>query len=457
MRFRLAAPMTLSLLVLLGFAGPPAARGDLFELADGTKLDGKLIQEKDGFVWIRTLAETKKVPAAAVKSRTPGPAPVEVLAEFEAKIAKNPADVEALWGYYKFCTEHAAESKDLASKAKPIPGRIVKLAPDHEWARDALGEVKFEGKWVKKEDLARLEAEAARKAKKEAYQKQYGIALEVYDADHWLLLDNTGAKDLARKAKELDDAYRLCGEMLGAERFWDGQSIALTIKRYDDYARILNESWKAWGMYEWRYKAAMDRQNGGFWQHHPTQFQMRCIPESKTDGEDGMWAAVVHNAAHVAIWSMKRSSEPPAWFEEGVASVVENEVRGYQKSYCVGVTTADRAKTSDQPKKKGGGNKGLAGEQSVFKEHAKRAVEDNEFPEMRKFLRMKLGDFGPVEAGGAIGLVTWLRNKDPEKFKLLWAELRKAGKDDDAWQKSFGWNLIEDMEKEFRVWVRTEW
>jgi hypothetical protein len=434
------------------------ARADVLELADGTKLEGKVIQEKDGFVWVRTLGETKKVPKADVKNRVAGKAPVDVLAELEAKIAADPKDVESLWAYYLFCTEHAAESKDLAAKAKPIPGRIVKIAPEHELAREALGEAKFEGKWVKKEDIARLEAEAARRVKKEMHEKNYGVVLEVYDADHWLLLDNTGTKDLARKAKELDEAYRLCGEMLGTERFWDGQAQVLTMKRYTDYLRVLDDSWKKWGMYEWRYTAAKDPKNGGFWQHHPAPFQMRCIPEAKTDGEDGMWAAVVHNAAHVAIWSMKRASEPPAWFEEGVASVVENEVRGYQKAFCVGVSVSDPHKTSDQPKKKGGGNKGLAGEQAVFKEHAKRAIEDNEFPEMRKFLKMKLGDLGPAEVGGAIGLVTWLRAKDPEKFKLLWKEIRSGPKkDDEPWQKSYGWNLIEDMEKDFRVWARTEW
>lgn len=246
--------------------------------------------------------------------------------------------------------------------------------------------------------------------------------------------------------------------MFGTDRFWDGQAQVITMKRIDDFTRILDESWQRWGMLEWQVAAAKDPRNAGVWRHHPQPIQVRCIPDQKSDAEDGMWASTVHNAAHVAIWSMRRASEPPAWFEEGVASVVETEVRGFQKVFCVGATEVNRHKTSDQPKKKGGGNKDLAGEQAVFKEHAKRAIEDNEFPEMRKFLKMKLGDLGPAEVGGAIGLVTWLRAKDPEKFKELWKELRQAPKnDDEPWRKVWGWNLIEDMEKEFKVWARTEW
>lgn len=437
----------------------PASRADVLELADGTTVEGKVIQEKDGFVWVRTLIETRKIAAADVKGRTARESPVDVLAALEARVAKDPRDVAALWEYYQFLAAHAEESKDLALKAKPLPGRIVKIDPEHEGAHDALGETKFEGKWVLKTDVPRLQAELDRRRRTEALQKQYEVKLELQMADHWELADNTGAKDLPKKAKELDDVYRICGEILGAERFWDDRATVVTFKRHDDYARNLDASWKAWNISQWRFEAARDPRNGGIWLHKPAPFQMRCIPESKADAEDGMWAAIVHNAVHVVIWSQPRASEPPAWFEEGLASMVETEVRGLQKAYCVGAQVSSAGKTTDKPR--GGsksGNKGLVGEQQVFKEHAKRAMDDGEFPEMRKFLRMKVGEFGPVEAGGALGMVTWLRNKDPEKFKQLWAEIRTGPrKDDDPWRKVYGWNLIEDMEKEFKVWVRSEW
>ena len=456
---RLWRPLALAAAALLVLTAAPASRADVLELTDGTSIDGKVIQEKDGFVWVRTLAETRKIAVAEVKSRTPGEAPADVLIALEARVAKDPRDVAALWEYYEFLSAHAEESKELAQKARPLPGRIVKIDPEHEGAHDALGEAKFQGKWVAKTDLPRLEAEAERRRIKEAAQKQYGVPLEVQVGDHWEVLDNTGCKDLGRKVKDLDEVYRICGEVLGADRFWDGTARVVTFKRYDDYARYLDEAWKGWQIGQWRYEAARDPRNGGIWLHTPAPFQMRCIPESKTDAEDGMWAATVHNAVHVAIWSQKRAQVPPAWFEEGLAAEIETEVRGMQKAFCVGLTDSTAGKTTDKPRKGSkSGNKGLAGEQQVFKEHAKRAMDDGEFPEMRKFLRMKIGDRGPVEAGGALGLVTWLRNKDPEKFKLLWAEIRQgSAKDDDPWRKSYGWNLIEDMEIEFKTWVRAEW
>ena len=438
---------------------PPPAAADIVELKDGTKLDGKVIQEKDGFLWVRTLVETRKVPVADVKSRTPGESPSDVLAALRAKVEKDPKDPSALWDLYLFLTEHGDQVKEFVREAKSIPPKVVRLAPNHEGAHEALGEVSYEGKWVKKEELARLEAEASRRKKQDDAQKKYGVVVEVYEGEHWTIIDSTGCKDLPKKSKELDECYRLTADVLGAEKFWDGQAQALALKRYTDYERILDESWKAWQIPEWKYTAAKDRNLGGFWIQYPTQLQVRCIPDMKTDAEDGMWAAFVHNTVHVCIWSQKRTGPPPAWFEEGLASILEVEVRGVQKAYCVGISSTDKSGTSDKPKGgKGKGNAGLAGEQQVFKEHCKKAVDDGTFPEMRKFLRMKLGDLGPEEVGGAIGLVTWLRAKDAEKFKELWKELKAGSKsDDDPWRKVYGWNLIEDMEKEWKIWVRAEW
>lgn len=452
----LAAALVFTLLAASRSAVPASA--DVFELADGTKLDGRLVQEKDGFVWIRTLVETRKVAAADIRSRTPGEAPVDVYAALKAKVEKEPKNVEALWALYLFCAEHAAESKDIAREAKAIPPRVVKLAPEHEEARDAVGDVKFEGRWVKKVDLARLEAEAARKKKQDEWQERTGVLVEVADGEHWTIVDNTGAKDLSKKVKELDDLYRLTGEALGADRFWDGTATALVFKRHPDYVRYLDSAWKG-KMSEWRFNAARDRALGGFWTQNPMPFQARCIPDSKTDAEEGMWAAVAHNVVHVCIWSQKRASEPPAWLEEGLAAILEFEVRGISKAWCVGTQDLKRDQTTDKPAKGSkNGNAALAGEQAVVKEHCKKAVEDDTFPEMRKFLRMKLGEFGPVEVGGAIGLVTWLRAKDPEKFKALWKEIRGGFKtDDDPWRKVYEYRLIEDMEKEWKTWVRSEW
>lgn len=448
-------------LAALAAPGPlaPRAVADVFELADGTSVDGRIVQEKDGFVWIRTMLETKKVAATDVKSRTEGVPDTDRYASLKAAIEKNPKDADSMWALYELLMKYAAQSKPLAAEAKLLPARIVKIVPDHEAARDANGEVKFEGRWVKKEDLARLQAEAARKAKIDEWQKKLGVVVDVYMGDHWELVDGTRSKDLAKHAKMLDDVYRLCCETLGAERFWDGQATSVTLQRYADYTRILDESWKGWQISQWRYDAARLASNGGIWLHRPVPYQMRCVPETKTDAEDGMWAAVIHNATHVAIWSQKRASEPPAWFEEGLATLFEIEVRGFPKAFCVGVSGVEKGGTTDRPAGKKGGAKALAGEQQVLKEHAKKAMEDGEFPELRKFLRMKLGDFGPAEVGGALGLVQWLRGKDPEKFKELWKEIRAGGhkSDDDVWRKIYGWNLIEDMQKDFKVWALSEW
>ena len=76
---------------------------------------------------------------------------------------------------------------------------------------------------------------------------------------------------------------------------------------------------------------------------------------------------------------------------------------------------------------------------------------------MRKFLRMQMGDYGAAEEGGAYGLVVWLTGRDSEKFKEFVKALRYAHKDDDPWRKVYGYEFIEDMEKDWKVWVLSEW
>ena len=77
---------------------------------------------------------------------------------------------------------------------------------------------------------------------------------------------------------------------------------------------------------------------------------------------------------------------------------------------------------------------------------------------MRMFLKMQIGDYGPAEEGGAYGLVTWLISKDEAKFaEIVNALKRSSRRDDDAWSEVYGYELIEEMEKDWKSWVLSEW
>lgn len=449
--FLLAAGVLLS-------AGPSAS-ADVFTLNDGTTIDGKVLKEEAGVLTVKTVGDVRRINVADIKERKPGEAATDIYEKLKKAVETNPRDAESLWSLYGIAK--ANETLLPKGEAGRWLQRLLKVAPDHELARDANGEVKFDGKWVLKTDLPRLEAEAAREKKRRDWEVRMGTHVEMADGDHWVVLDGSGSKDLGKRAQQLDDCYRKMCEIFGLEKMWGGQANAFTFKRYDTYATFVDDLHKSSPMPDWKLKAAKMQALGGFWRHQPSPYVCRFVTDK---GEEGMWHAVVHSAAHVAIWWHFGTKNPPEWLNEGLGSWIEIEIMGVQRNYCVGIGGSSKEKgTSDKPKKKPLKPGELSEAVNEYKEKCIEAVRDGSFPEMRKFLRMKIGDYGPAEAGGALALCTWLMGKDGEKFKTLVAALRKApdepkaGEDDKPWREIYAWNLIEDMEKEWKVWVTTQW
>jgi hypothetical protein len=447
----LRAAAALALLPCLA-AAPAPARADVLELADGRVLDGKVLQERDGFVWVKTLAKTEKVPVAQVRSRTPGVSPVERLETLTAQAEKAARDAEPWWELYAFCAEHP----ELAKEAKRALDRTLRIAPDHAEARDANGEARFEERWVRKTELARLEAEAERLRVKREWEQRLGVTVEVYRGQHWLIVDNTGERDLARRCQDLDDAYQRMCDVLGEERVWDDVAPAVTLREHEDYVRAIDRFQPAWQKNDAWLAIAKDPKNAGVWNHKPEPMQLRSVPST---GAEGMWAALVHMNAHVILWRLRRSVNPPAWLEEGLGAWVEIEVKGLQMAYCIGYQGGAKGRATTDRAPKSGKKQGdaLSDAQSEYKEHCVRAVQEGSFPIMRNFLRMTIGEFGPPEEGASLGMVTWLVGKDPEAFKKLVRLWRAGGKEDDVWKEAYGFERVEDMEREWKAWVLAEW
>lgn len=462
---------TLAFLVLLGPLAAAAA-ADVLEMADGTKVDGKVLKEEGGFVWVKTLQRIEKFPAEKVKSRTPGEADVERYEKIRAASEKEPVTATALWDLYVFQKEHLAElPPETAKQNVRILERILKRDPENAAARDAYGEAMFDGKWVKKADLPRLEAEKAREKLRIEWQTRLGVMVEVYEADHFLLVDNTGDKDLAGRGKLLDKTYDTLTQALGLERLWKDRCVVVTIKDYTAYCKVVDGFAGEAAISPAIVTAAKDRNCGGLWRHTPYAFQVRW----PSAGTESMWSAIVHNCAHVTVWTLWAQQgtrpwakeTPPAWIEEGMGAWTEIEVMGQQVSSCMGESAKPKEQksggtTDKDPKKKKDPKKNaesLREAANEYKERCKAAIEADEFPPMRQFLKYKVGDCGPPEEGGVLGLVTWLMREDAEKFKVLIASIAKGGKktDDDYWRDAYGFEVIEDMEKKWRGWAIGEW
>jgi hypothetical protein len=449
-----------------------SARADVLELTDGTKLDGRVFKEEGGFVWVKTLQRVEKIAADRIKSREPGESAVEKYEKLKVAAEKEPITAAALWSLYEFQAAHLKElPPEVAKQNERLLPRILKKEPDHVGAREASGEVMFQGNWVKKSDIARLQAEAAREKLRVEWQTRLGVPIAIYESDSFLLVDNTGDKDLAARGKTLDQAHETLTRVMGVERLWKDRCVIVTIKDYDPYCKALDGFVGEMNIPANIVAAAKDRGTGGLWRHSPYAFQIRW-PSS---GTESMWSAIVHNSAHVAVWTFWYSTggrgwerdTPPAWIEEGLGAWIEIEVMGQQVATCMGesrkTSESKQGGTTDKdPRKKKDPKKNAASLREAaneFKERCKAAVESDEFPPMRQFLNYKVGDLGPPEEGGVLGLIVWLLQTDAEKFKAVLAGLAKGGKKviDEYWRETYGFEVVEDMEKKWRTWVLAEW
>ena len=62
-----------------------------------------------------------------------------------------------------------------------------------------------------------------------------------------------------------------------------------------------------------------------------------------------------------------------------------------------------------------------------------------------------------VEEGACEALVIWLASKGPENFAKFIQLYKGAQKPDPIFEQAYEFPLVEDMEKEFKTWVLSEW
>ncbi len=465
---------SLGVLAVLGCC-TGAAKADVFDLADGTSRNGKVVKEEGGFISIRTLKGIEKIAADQVKARTPGESDVERYERLQAATTKENQSaaslVAALLDLYKFQKDHAADlPPETAKENQRLLQRILKKDPENVAARAENGDVQFNGVWVKKADLPRLQAEAEVEKRRVDWQIRLGVPIAMIESEHFTLLDNTGDKDLAGRDKLLEKTYDTIKAALGVDRLWKDKAVIVTIKALDPYCKALDGFAAEMNINPTIVAAGKDRATGGVCPHSPYPMQLRW-PAS---GVESMWAAIVHNCAHLAVRTLWKGGGrawekefPPAWIDEGMGAWTEVQVMGQQISFCMGESakqTPDKpGGTSDKgPKKKKDPKKNpdaLRDAVSQYKEKCKDAITSDDFPPLRKFLKYKLGDLGPPEEGGVLALVTWLIQLDADKFRKAFALLSKGGMkvDDDYWREAYGFQIIEDMETKWRAWTVGEW
>jgi len=138
----------LRLLVLLSLVGPGAARADVIHLRSG-RLEGKVVERKDGHVRIRTdagiVATVREEEVVRIDRR-------ETAADaYEAMASRvSSADADGHYALALWCRDHGlndAMQEELAA--------TVAADADHGGARAALGQVKVAGGWKPRDEAMR--------------------------------------------------------------------------------------------------------------------------------------------------------------------------------------------------------------------------------------------------------------------------------------------------------------
>ena len=86
-------------LAALSVAGGLAvhAGAEVLSLKDGTSVDGKVMREDGGFIWVRTLTGTVTLSAAEVESRTEGESPYDAYERLQKAIKDDPNGAPRSW------------------------------------------------------------------------------------------------------------------------------------------------------------------------------------------------------------------------------------------------------------------------------------------------------------------------------------------------------------------------
>lgn len=452
--------------------GATLAHADVLSTSDGRTYDGTIVKEDDSHVWIKCVpGRVFKVALSDVSERKEeSPSGLDRYLELKGRTSKEANSTEAWWNYYAFLADQAELSPDekaqkaILKDAEKAMKKLLKLDPDHAQGREANGEVQYEGQWIKAADLERKKAEIERRKLIEKWEERVGVPVQVHQGERWLLVDATDEPDLIGRSEQLHEAYRLACEVLGVEDLWGGPALVITLPNKEDYHRMVDLYQKeVWHMSEAWVAIAKADQTGGAWRQAPEPMQVAW----PIHGPDAMWSFLVNNVGHMSIWKRWRRSPVMAWLEEGLAAWLETEVMGEQITTSVGFRgkgsgggTTDR-RAGDDEKKDG---ESLRDAQNEWRDAFIEAVENDDFPPLRKFLSMELGEYGPAEEGGALGLVTYLLQRGPDKFQALERALQSSRNYGDRsydldppFKAVFDVEVVEDFEKEFRRWVISEW
>jgi len=151
---------TLALTLLLVACFSLTLAADELVLKAGGKITGKIVEETDAHVKIKTkFGGVLTIKRADIKEVVHKKSKGDIYKEKVAKIA--PKDVKALWELAEWC-----RAEGLGKQYRATLKKIIAVDPDHEKARKGLGHVRYKDGWVTRKALEKMEKAALEKEMK---------------------------------------------------------------------------------------------------------------------------------------------------------------------------------------------------------------------------------------------------------------------------------------------------
>ena len=147
-------------LLMLCAAG--IARGDIFHMKGGDKVEGEILEVREDGYRVRTLIGVIDVDKTDIERIEKAPSPWQV---YEEKRAACPNSADGHYALAKWCGERGLGAERIEELKA-----VIALAPDHAGAREDLGYVRKDGAWVKERTTiapTAEEADARRRANEE--------------------------------------------------------------------------------------------------------------------------------------------------------------------------------------------------------------------------------------------------------------------------------------------------
>lgn len=494
-RLRLLSRFGLGSAAILAFAALAAA--DVVKMKDGREIEGKVLEQTADSVVVKTSFGKQTFKKSEVKSIEIKDTPADVFAKRNAELKKD--DLAAVMDLARFASENK-----LRTEATNLYKVAVALDPDNEEARRALGYmrykdgwytkaevdkqieaenkekglVKVDGKWVSKEEKAKLDKAPKKKgAGSQLAEPEDDDAMiakgYVKENGKWVHKDEKERKAVARR---IEDALAVTPAVIFTPRFQmvctDEESRA---KAMADFAEEVHGNVSL---------LLADNPKAGFWfgrakfyilnnRNSYQDFVTSILPEFVSDAdmrklalngggmhsdsqqppfacslietEDPFDSRIAHNVGHFCIAHFIGRPAPP-WLAEGFAEHVEIIKSGESNTHCSTKTTyGDR----------GGEIAEKASSSKNWKDLLKESVLAGEDTPLDAMKGLDLNSLDFLHLSKAWSLVHWwVETKRPEMIKFFKA--LKTMDQDQAMKEGFGMTMAE-MDAKWREYVKTSY